>query len=367
MKIKLKETPEQIELVKAMASNNRATSEEAMQAFAAFISKVASKVLPQASTASTIYTDLPYNEDDAPSIPLDLYYSENVGFIPVWSQSMAGGLPTALQAGMQELLVSTYRLDSAVSFLKKYARRGRMDVVAAGISRMLQEVLVKTDRNGWAVLLIALAQATTNGADHILQANTASILQLDDFNRLKTLQKRINQSWANGTPEVTESGGLTDLYMSPEMTEQIRGFVYQPQNTRAVPNTDESTAVPLPDAMREAIFRSSGYAEIYNVAVHELNELGVSQKYNALFAQYAPASIAVGGGTFTNASDEIIVGVDLVAGGFVSPIAKNADSGETFVTQPDEFHVRSEKLGFYGSVERGHAVIRGKSLCGLVS
>lgn len=367
MKLRIKETQERVELVKAMASNNKLTAMEAQEAFAAFVGKVVSKVLLQAGTAGMIYEDMPYNEDDSPSIPLDLYYSENVGFIPVWSQSMAGGLPTAQQSGMQELLIATYRLDSAVSFLKKYARRARMDVVAAGIQRMSQEVLVKQERNAWTVLLAALGQATTNGADHIIQANTANVLQLDDFNRLKTLQKRLNHSFAGGTPESTESGGVTDLFMSPEMTEQIRGWVYQPQNTRAVPDTDESTAVPLPDATREAILRNAGYAEIFNVAIHELIEFGTTQKYNTVFGQYAPAGIAVGGGNFSATNDEVIVGVDLVAGGFIRPLAKNADSGATFTAQPDDQWVtRSEKLGFYGALEEGRAVVRGKSLCAII-
>lgn len=371
MKLKLKETPEQIELIKAMASNNKLTAMEAQEAFAGFLGVIVAKILQQAGTAGMIYQDLPYNEDDSPSIPLELYAdATNAGFIPVWSQSMAGGLPSALQAGTQELLIATYRLDSAVSFLKKYARRARLDVVSAGIQRMSQEVLIKQERNAWAVLLVALAQATTNGADHILQCGTASVLKLDDFNRLKTLIRRINQSWAGGTPESTESAGLSDLFMSPEMTEQIRGFVYNAQNTRHGFETSagtSATSVPLPDSMREAIFRNSGYSEIYNVALHELVELGVSQKYNILFGQYAPASIAVGGGNFSATADEVIVGVDLVAGGFVRPIAKNADSGSTFTAQPDDQWVtRSEKLGFYGALEEGRAVIRGKSLCALI-
>ena len=56
-------------------------------------------------------------------------------------------------AGNAELKIATYKLDSAVSFLKKYARKSRLDVVSKGIERMANEILVKQDRNAWAVIL----------------------------------------------------------------------------------------------------------------------------------------------------------------------------------------------------------------------
>ena len=77
---------------------------------------------------------------------------------------MAGGLPTSTDvAAIQELKIGTYRLDSAVSFMKRYARRARLDVVSKGIERMAQEVLVKQERNAWAVVLRALAEASSKG------------------------------------------------------------------------------------------------------------------------------------------------------------------------------------------------------------
>ncbi|NBV99977.1 MAG: hypothetical protein EBR67_10850, partial [Proteobacteria bacterium] len=151
MKIKLKNTPEQVELVKAMGSRDTTVAREASEAFAAFIGPVISKVLMQAGTASAIYTDAPYDEDDNPSLPLDLWFDQNQDYVTVWSQSVAGGLPSSTVEGFSELKVSTYRLDSAVSFLKRYARRGRLDVISKAVERMSNEVLVKQERNAWAV------------------------------------------------------------------------------------------------------------------------------------------------------------------------------------------------------------------------
>ena len=129
MKLRLKNTPEQVELIKAMGSRDTTVAREATEAFAAFLGPVVNKVLMQAGTASAVYTDLPFDEDDSPSIPLDLFAGEGEGYVTTWSQTVAGGLPTSTVEGFSEMKISTYRLDSAVSFLKRYARRGRLDVV----------------------------------------------------------------------------------------------------------------------------------------------------------------------------------------------------------------------------------------------
>mgnify|MGYP003658137062 FL=1 len=135
MKLKLKNTPEQVELVKALGSKDAAVAREAQEAFAAFIGPVIQKVIKQSATAGAIYTDVLFDEDDNPSYPLDLYYDQGAGHVTVWSQSMAGGLPTSLTEGVKELKISTYRLDAAVSLLKKYARKSRLDVVSKALER----------------------------------------------------------------------------------------------------------------------------------------------------------------------------------------------------------------------------------------
>lgn len=116
MKLRLKNTPEQVELIKAMGSRDGSVAREASEAFAAFLGPVVNKVLMQASTASMVYTDLPFDEDDSPSIPLDLFAGEGEGYVTTWSQTVAGGLPTSTVEGFSEMKIATYRLDSAVSF-----------------------------------------------------------------------------------------------------------------------------------------------------------------------------------------------------------------------------------------------------------
>lgn len=362
MRIKLKNTPEQVELVKALGSRNKLVSQEAQEALAAFIAPVAREVLEKAGTANLIYTQSTYNEDDQPSIPLDLYYNEGTNFVTVWQQNMAGGLPSSQVYGVDEMLVATYRLDSAVSMLKKYARKARLDVVSKTISKMLQEVLVKQERNQWAIALKALAEASTDGSTHVIGATTTNVFQLDDLNRLFTKCRRINAAFDGGTPAGFNSKGLTDIFVSPEIVQEIRSFAYNPMNTRAVPNTDESTAVPLPDSLREEIYRNAGASEIYGVMVHEVLEFGVGKVYNSLFDDFYSGTPA-----FNGANDEIIVGVDKGREACIKLVAQNADTGDTFTAVPDDqFLSRSEKIGWYGTTEQGNVVVDSRSLVGII-
>ena len=368
MKIKLKNTAEQVELVKAIGSRDTTVAREALEAFAAFIGPVVSKVLMQAGTASTIYTDAAYDEDDNPSIPLDLFHNEGLDHVTVWSQNVAGGLPSSTVEGFSELKVSTYRLDSAVSFLKRYARRGRLDVVSKAVEKMSNEVLVKQERNAWAVILKALVEAKTPGVGsnlgvaggQIKATSAAGSFQLEDLNNLLTLVKRINTSYAGGT--TADSYGLTDLFISPEVKAQIRSFAYNPM--RSDSGAAASNNTNLPDATREEIFRAAGSAELFGVTLHELVEFGRGQKYSVLFNTLSNGSL---GATWNVSTKELAVGLDLSKEAFIRPVARNSETGGTFTVLPDDqFVTRSDKTGFYGSLEEGRVCIDGRSVVGLV-
>lgn len=360
MKIKLKDTKEQRALVELAGSKNKIQSAEAMEALAAFISGVAQKVLKVAGSANRIYTDNTFNEDDSPSIPLDLFYNEKIGHITIWSQSQAGGLPSSLITGSDEFKVMTYRLDSAISIYKKYARKARLDVVSKAISKMLEEVLVKQERNAWAVILRALAEANTNGLEHVIDASADNVFQVEDLNKLITRLRRVNATIDGFTPSNFDSKGVTDLFCSPEILEQIRAFAYQPMNTRQA--TSGTTSIPLPDNIRENIFNAAGAQEIYGVGINELLELGDNGIYNRVFDEYYGGAVNMAHGT-----DQIVIGLDLSRESFVRMLAQNADSGSTFdVTPDDQYVTRQDKMGWYGSLEEGRVCLDSRAICGIV-
>lgn len=350
MRITLKNTPEQEALVKTMGSNNVVEAREAQEAFAAFLGPVVAQVINQAATAGSVYVDAPYDADDSPSFPLDLYYNESDNYFTVFSQNMAGGLPSSqdVSAG-QELKMAPYRLDSAVSFLKKYARRGRLDVLAKAVERMAQEVLVKQERNAWAVILKAAAEGSTNSTSHVIDTGTGTSFELDFLNQMMTRMRRLNQSFANGTPADGFSRGLTDLYVSPEVMENIRSFSYQALGG----STGGAASTDLPDTVRTELYKAAGSGSIFGVNLVELIELGPDKKYATLFD-------TLSGSAFTS-GDDLAVGIDASKGAFIRAIAEQDNSTFTALAD-DQFSARSEKIGFYGHVEEARACVDARAV-----
>ena len=365
MKVRLKGTPEQLEVIRNLGSRDRATSAQATEMFAGFVGGVAKELIKQASLAQLVYEDLPYTDEEYPTIPLDLWQAEGEDYVEVWSQTMAGGVPTSEVRGFSEIPVSTYNLTSAVNCQKKYLRKGLQGimVVAKMIERMSQEMLVKQEHNAWATVTKALAEARTNSADHIITSNTESVFILDDLSALITLGQRINQSFAGGTP-LNGSTGLTHIFVSPEILGQIRGFVYNPLNKVG---DQDNGPVALPDAARQAIYNSAGANELFGISIVTMNELGTSRKYNTLFDTFAGSdTIAHGGTTFTGGDDEIIIGYDANRGGGYRPVLTDEGGGNVAVLPDDQYVAREDKVGYYSMVEEGRIWTDSRSLLGIV-
>jgi hypothetical protein len=393
MNITLERTPEQVELIKAMASKNRDVAYEAQTALAEFIGPVLAQVINTAPTVSNMFTSLQFNQEDNPSIPLDLYHDiDDEDYIQVWSQTVPGGLPTNQVAPSQsELKFTTYRLDSALSFDKRYASRSRLDVVSKTFTRMAQEILLKQEKTSAVMIMNALANAKTNEIDHVIRSAQADRFLLADLNRLFTNAKRINTAWNGGTPAERRGRGITDLLVSPEIVEEIRGLAYNPINTVSNRTFSADAATPeggtasvsggggdiaATDSLRDAVFNSAGIPEFYGVSIQEYNEMGSGQKWNKVFgnaassasAQYANHFASVGNASpFQEQSEEILVGVDLSRESMIRAIATDSETGEEFsLVTDDQFVTRQSKIGYYGSIEEGRMIIDNRVLTGLI-
>ena len=374
MKITLKNTPEQVELVKAMASRNRDVAYEAQTALAEFIGPVLAEVVNNAPVLSNLFTTLQYNSDDNPSIPLDLYYDvTDQDYVQVYSQSRAGGLPTSeVHPTSSELKIATYSIDSAVSFDRRYAAKSRMDVVAKTMTRVAQEILLKQNTISANVVMKALGAATTNTLSHVLPVTSAGRFTLADLNELMTRSKRISTSFVGGTPDVGQGRGITDILVSPEIVEELRAIAYNPINTKGAANgvaagtshTATSAPVQTADVIAQQAYSAAGAPEFYGINVIELNELGhvdsTSQSFNSVFkANYA--------GSFTETSQQIVVGIDRGRDSLVRPVAVDSESGGEFnLIADDQYSIRQSKIGYFGSLEEGRIVLDDRALVGKI-
>ena len=378
MKITLKRTDEQVELVKAMGSRNRETAYAAQIALAEFIGPVLAEVINNAPTLSNLFTPLQYNADDNPSIPLDLYYDVfDEDYIRVYSQSVAGGLPTNyVHPTASELKFATYHLDSAVSFDRKYASRSRLDVIGKTFTRVAQEVLLKQERTSSNLVMTALANATAGNAAftaknrNVFRTAAANVFQLDDLNKLFTKIKRVNASWSGGTPAGARKA-LTDLLVSPEVVEQIRAMAYNPVNTRQA--TSGTTSIPATDNIRNQVFSQAGLTEFFGVSIMEVLDMGVGKRFNDVFdtvagtTDYLDHGSTTASSAFNGATEEIIVGLDRSRDAMVRAIAVDSDTGSEFnLVADDQFSARQQRIGYYGALEEGRMVLDNRALVGLI-
>lgn len=377
MKITLKNTPEQVELVKAMASRNRDVAYEAQTALAEFIGPVLAEVINNAPALSNLFTTLQYNADDNPSIPLDLYYDvADEDYVQVYSQSRAGGLPTSeVLPTSSELKLATYSLDSAVSFDRRYAAKSRMDVVAKTMTRVAQEILLKQNTISANVVLKALADAFTSNSAHLEEGAANNRFVLADLNRMITRSKRIVTSFVGGTPDARQGRGITDIICSPEIVEELRAIAYNPINTKVAPAGAGTDSVQTADVIAEQAFQAAGAPEFYGINVIELNEMGgsglggSSRKFNDIFTGYQSGNIPLaGGGAGDQAfagTDELVLGIDRTRESLVRPVAVDSENGGEFnLIADDQYSIRQNKIGYFGSIEEGRVVIDNRALVG---
>ena len=376
MKITIKKTDDQLALIRAMGSNNREEAYEAQAAVAELLSPVVSEVINNAPTIGNLYSTISYGEWENPSLPLDLFHditTEN--YIQVYSQQVAGGLPySQVFPAHNELKFSTYTLDSALAFDRKYVRSARLDVVSKTFTRMAQEVLYKQTKTAFNVLATALVKGkgTNNTAGSQVIASAAeNRFVLADFNSLITKSKRINSSFDGGTPIGGVKSGITDLLVSPEMVEQLRAMAYNPINTDAAPYASAlKDSLAAPERLREEMYRSAGLPAFYGINIMEINQLGRDQLFNKLFSAIVSsegASVAGhDGGAWDPDEDEILIGIDRTKDSLIRPtVIGEGHNAEFQVLVDDQFSVRQNKIGYYGKVEEGRICINDRALIGL--
>lgn len=377
LKIDIQHTPEQVALAQKLGSRNKLESLAAAEAIAAVVAQPLLKVIQQAPVFSNQFARQTYGPDEAPTIPLTpLFDTKSPGYMMVFSTSQAGGLNTNQMTGADEMIVQVHNLSGAASLNKKYLRtqRPRLNVISDSLQRLAQEVLVKQNLHATNVLMGALANSFIDGNSantaasnyQIFRTATQGVFQMDDFNTIMTKYRRIVTSWTGGTP-VGVNTKITDLFGSPEWMGQIRSIAYQPVNTRSgAVATSGATALAATDEVRNRIFNSAGLPSLFDVDLHEYNELGVGQIYNNVFANYATAAYAGYGGAgtanFNASTEQVVVGLNLDWFDLISLTQTDLGGAEWSLAADDHYPVRSDLVGWYGSQSSGFVSVdnRGK-------
>ena len=372
-KITIEKNAANTKLFKLMADQRNMTEAvKAREAFAAFITQPILQVIEASPVIGNLFTTWTYDYGTPASIPLaPLFDIKQADFIKVWAQSRPGGLASSQNMDVSELMVSTYALASAINFPLNYIRAARVDVVAAYLQRAVQEFLYKQEANSFAVLGAVAAQSTYQSVlttpYQVLRSQTQGTVIPQDVNRLVTLMSRVNTANIGGTP-AGAGRSITTLVGSPEFMEQIRNMAFQALNTN---NTNG--ALGGPEKFREDIYTSVGNPSIYGMELVNVYDMGVGQKYNMVFGNYAASNAypayGQGAGTavFSPGSEQVVLGVDKRQDFLARLVETNPDDGGTLeVLSDNQWSNRSETIGYSMKIREGRVSLDGRNVVSLI-
>ena len=121
--------------------------------------------------------------------------------------------------------------------------------------------------------------------------------------------------------------------------------------------------------MRDAVYQNAGIPEFYGINILELQEMGKGQRFNKIFEAQASHACALPGGTygaFADASNEIILGLNKGKESMLRAVATDSETGsEMSLLADDQYSVRQNKIGYYGSLEEGRMILDDRALYGI--
>ena len=220
--------------------------------------------------------------------------------------------------------VPTYSIASAIDWLLRHAREARWDLVGRAMQVLEAGFVKKINDDGWHTLLSA-------AADRNILVFDADATPGQFTKRLVSLMKTIMRRNGGGNTASIKRGRLTDLFMSPEGIEDIRNW--------GLDQIDETT--------RREIYQSAdgGITRIFNVNLHDLDELGEQQEYQNFFTSNLGASLNTG-------DLELVIGLDMMNNdSFLMPIKQ-----EVTIFADPMLH-RQQRAGVYGWGDFGFAVL----------
>jgi hypothetical protein len=307
-------TPEMNELLKRVGSSDYNVSIQATAELATALSIPLRDGLMPGDIHSDIFTEEVLQPGAIPEYPLSFLAPGTEKDFVAYTISNHGRIPDRTIAG-DYITIPTYRVANSIDWLKQYARDARWPIVDKATQVYMAGFTKKLNDDAWHTLLAAGAERNI-----LVYDSAASAGQFTK--RLVSLIKTVMRRNGGGNSTSINRKKLTDLYLSPESVEDIRDW--------GVDQVDEVTRREIYTAADGSINR------IFNVNLHDIDELGESQEYQTYFT-------GILGGSLQASDVELVVGLDLSDDGvFMKPVRQQIE------TKEDPTLDRSGKAGIYG-------------------
>ncbi len=312
-----------LSLLKQSGSSDKAVALEAQHEIAKALQEPLRQGVLVGDILGNIFESVVMEPGTTSEFPLDLLAPGEEDEFVAYTNPGHGRIPERQVEG-DYVMVPTYSVTASIDWLLRYAREARWDIVGRAMQVLEASFVKKINDDGWHTVLAA-------GVDRNIMVYDADATAGQFTKRLVSLMKTVMRRNGGGNSASLVRSRLSDLYLSPEALEDIRNW--------QVDQIDEIT--------RREIFMAAdgGITRLFQVNLHDIDELGESQEYQNFFTNQLSGSL--------QGSDlELVVGLDLSnRDSFIMPVKQ-----EVQIFEDDNLH-RHQKAGLYGWAELGFAVL----------
>ena len=312
-----------LSLLKQSGSPDKAVALEAQHEIAKALQEPLRQGVLVGDILGNIFESVVMEPGTTSEFPLDLLAPGEEDEFVAYTNPGHGRIPERQVEG-DYVMVPTYSVTASIDWLLRYAREARWDIVGRAMQVLEASFVKKINDDGWHTVLAA-------GVDRNIMVYDADATAGQFTKRLVSLMKTVMRRNGGGNTGSLVRSRLSDLYLSPEALEDIRNW--------QVDQIDEIT--------RREIFTAAdgGITRLFQVNLHDIDELGESQEYQSFFTSQLSGSL--------QGSDlELVVGLDLNnRDSFIMPVKQ-----EVQIFEDDNLH-RHQKAGLYGWAELGFAVL----------
>ena len=313
-------------LLMRCGSNDRNVALAAQTEFAQALAGTLRQGVLVGDVVRNLYTQIPLGPGQHYlEYPLDILAPGEEDEYIAYTQPGTGRIPERHIEG-DYVRVPTYKLANAIDWDLKFVQNVNYPVMNRIVEIFQAGFVKKINDDGWSVLISA-------AADRNILVYDADASAGQFTKRVVSLAKVAMRRNGGGNTGSVKRAKLTDIFGSPEMGEDVRNW-----------GIDQ-----LDDVSRHAIYVANDgdtvLTQVFGVNIHELDEFGEGQVYQAFYTDQLGASL--------EASDlELAIGLDMSnKDSFVMPVKQDVQ-----VYNDDTMH-RAQRQGIYGWAEVGFAVL----------
>ena len=313
-----------VKAFKMTASRDRATKELGLNRLALALQIPFREGVLFGDIVTDIYQSEQFEYGVAPEYPLDPVAPGTEKNIVAYTIPGEGDLPTKHFEG-DYVTVPTYEVGFGISWLARHAMVARWNLLARYLQVMEAGFVKKRNDDGWKTLIAA-------SADRNIIVIDSQAAQGVFTKRLVSNAKVLFTRNGGGNSSSVNRRFMTDLYLSPEMQEEMRNW--------GLDQVDDVTR-------REIYLSEDGtgrLSRVFSVNLHPVHELGENQEYQDYYLNDLGASLGSG-------DVELMIGVNqMTSSSFMHPYREEP------TIYPNQLITNFRKAGLEGMADWGFGV-----------